>query len=155
MTKDSKLKQLLEGRTASAKEEAGSEDRFDASGYNTDYARAFTTANGKRQPGFALVLCHENTRHWIFYHGIRRLKSFARDGREYLQFTHEDLAITIEGQQFAFLIGLIGEGRLKAVFEPDGRTVSARSETDPIITAVRVTDIEELAKADKAMRLVK
>lgn len=153
MSDGSKFKQMLNRQAGVTSTEVADSDGFDPSGYEPGQAKAFTTTTGKRQPGFALALRHESTRHWIFYHAIRRLKSFTRGTADYLQFTHEELAVTIEGQRLSQLIGLIGEGRLKALFEPDGKPLAAASAGDPVITAVRVTDIE--AQADQTVRLVK
>ena len=152
---DSQLKRLMGRGAPATKPETDSEDVFNPADYEPTEYKPFTTTNGKRQPGFAIAMVQDKARYWIFYHSIRRLKMSERNGRDYVQFSHDDLAITIEGQRLAVLLNLIGEGRLKAVFEPNGLPAAASSQmTQPIITAIRVTDIEA-AKGDKVLNLVK
>jgi len=135
--------------------EGGSEDDFTPTDYEPAEYKSFATATGKRQPGFTIAMVRQRVRYWIFYHSIRRLKSFEENGREYVWFSHDDLAVTIEGLRLDVLLTLIGEGRLKAVFEPNGSPVVTTSQVNqPIITGIRVTDIET-GRGDGGLRLVK
>ena len=97
------------------------EDDFNPADYDPNEHKSFTTAATKRQPGFVVTMVKNRARYWIYYHSIRRLKFYEQDAREYIEFTHDNLAVTIAGERLDLLLTLIGEGRLKAIFEPAGR----------------------------------
>ena len=129
-------------------------DPYEPADYEWGPNKAFTTAKGgRRQPGFAIITQEDDACYWIFYHSIRKLRSFRMNGQDYIQFAHDGLAVTIQGQRLYVILTMIGEGRLKCMFSP-APDATAPSRTDPFITAVLVTDTE-VGKVNTKPELVK
>lgn len=152
----SKFQELMRQRRDATEAGAAEEHAaFNPADYQRPEGKTVTLDQTRRQAGFTIAMIYGRARHWIGYHSIRRLCSFEFQGKEYLEFTHENLAVTIEGRRLDHLLYLIGEGRVKVLFEPDG-AIDHDDGKSPQITAMRVTDVEEKKDKDKdSLKLVK
>lgn len=117
-------------------------DDFDPAALVPDGVRPFSVAIVKRQPGFFIVMATNKRRHWIWYHSIQNLMMEEEGGAEFLEFTHEALAVTIKGRDLDQLQNLIAFGKVAAIFEPSGAPLQS-AEYPTVIQGVRATPITE------------
>jgi hypothetical protein len=123
------------------------EDEYDPSIYEAVDYQPLLLARNKRQSHFKLVMADQSI-FFIYYHDIRDLIFKVIEGLHSVVFTHQSTAVSIKGRNLHYLATMIGEGKLQAIYEPNGMPLSAAHTSPTEITVIRVTVVGRQSASD-------
>jgi hypothetical protein len=140
MSEVRQFKQLVPDRHRAA--EPGDRDEYDPEEIEPTFYKPVFMGNARRA-GFQVVLVEHKRRFWIYYHNIGNLMFEEDSGTQYIGFTHQGLAVSIQGRGLIPVYNLIGDGRLRSIYEPNGLPPAPSQGPQPTITAILVTDAQQ------------
>lgn len=97
--------------------------------------RAFVDSGGRPQGGFSITHANGDMDGFL-YQRLGNLGFRARNGQEFLSFTHHEVAVTMQGTGLRLLMKALTRQTLMEIHEQDGRPVE---QGQPVIMRLEVT----------------